>query len=143
MVKNMTTLAHRFHNYPDDHLFTRAEAARICGVSTGVLCNHSYAGLLPFIPGRPIHVRKRDLEVYMSMLANGHSRSLHRSLRIEHADRQAYSPLHGVVDFQTREPKQVIATVIKETGHLWKKYKEQQKEKAKKGKRPASAGAVK
>jgi hypothetical protein len=129
------TLAQRFHNYSDDHLLTRAEAAHIAGVSSGVLCNHSYAGLLPFIPGRPVHVRVGDLKVYLKMLANGHSKSLHRSLRIEHADRQAYSPLHGVVDFQQKSPTETINKVISETGFLWKKYKEQQRQKAKKAKK--------
>lgn len=135
----MTPLTHRFHNYPDDHLLTRAEAAHIIGCSTGMLCNHSYAGLLPFIPGRPIHVRVGDLKVYIKMMSNGVSRSLHRSLRIAHEDRQAYSPLHGVVDFQQKKADDTIAVVIKETGYLWKKFKEQQKTKSKRKQRPKAA----
>src|SRR5882672_12727897 len=95
----MINLPARWNNLPEGHLLTRAEIAAITGISPGVLCNHSYAGLLPFIPGRPVHVRLGDFKRYAAMMSNGVSKQLHRSLRVEHEDRQAYSVLHGVSEF--------------------------------------------
>jgi hypothetical protein len=127
----MKALPARWANYSDDHLLTRAEIEAATGISKSALCAHSYAGLLPFIPGRPVHVRVGDLKVYLRMVSTGVSRNIHRSLRVQHADRQAYSVLHGVAEFTNGPADQMIDTVIKETGYLWKKYKAQQKAQAK------------
>src|SRR5215467_2190102 len=105
----------RWNNLPDDYLLTRAEVSAVLDVSASTLCAHSYAGLLPFIPGRPVHIRVGDLKVYMRMFHNGTRSSLHPSMRIEHADRQAYSPLHGVAEFTHGDPEKIITRVVSET----------------------------
>jgi hypothetical protein len=129
----MMNLPARWSNLADGHLVTRAEVEAVTGISTSTLCNHSYAGLLPFIPGRPVHIRIGDLKVYLRMMSNGVSKQIHRSMRVEHEDRQAYSVLHGVAEFTNKPPEQMINTVVRETGFLWKKYKEQAKTKTKRG----------
>jgi len=131
----MRTLPARWSNLDDGYLLTRAEIEHATGISPSTLCNHSYAGLLPFIPGRPVHVRLGDLKLYLRIVTNGVSKNIHRSLRVEHQDRQAYSVLHGVAEFTNKPPGQMIETVVRETGFLWKKYKEQRKQKAKRGTR--------
>jgi hypothetical protein len=118
-------LPHRWSNLPDSHLVTRAEVEAVTGISKSSLCAHSYAGLLPFIPGRPVHIRLGDLKLYLRMMSNGVSRSLHRSMRVAHEDRQAYSVLHGIAEFTAKPPDQMINAVVRETGYLWKKYKAQ------------------
>src|SRR5262245_30729861 len=112
----------RWSNLDDSYLLTRKEAAHALDCSTGVLSHHAYAGLLPFIPGLPVHSRVVDLLLYSRMLANGTSSKLHRSLRIEHMDRQAYSPLHGVTGFAGHNQDLMIKTVIRETTVLWSKF---------------------
>ena len=125
----------RWANLPDGYLLTRAEIEIATGISRSSLCNHSYAGLLPFIPGRPVHVRLGDFKRYAAMMSNGVSKQLHRSLRVEHEDRQAYSVLHGVAEFTALKQPDLIEKVVHETTFLWRKYKEKQKAKRKRERR--------
>lgn len=137
----MMNLPARWSNLSDSHLVTRAEVEAVTGISPSTLCNHSYAGLLPFIPGRPVHIRIGDLKVYLRMMSNGVVAKLHRSLRVTHEDRQAYSVLHGVSEFTNKPADQIINTVVKQTEGLWRKYKEQNAQKRKMEKRRAAKAA--
>jgi len=130
MTATVIKIPARWHNLPEGHLLTRAEIELVTGISKSVLCAHSYAGLLPFIPGKPVHHRLGDFLRYAALVGSANG-SLHRSLRVEHADRQAYSVLHGVAEFTAFKQDELAKIVHRETGLLWKKYKEQQKAKRK------------
>lgn len=130
----MARLIDRFHNYPDDHLLTRAEVAHLLNCSTSVIGNRSYAGLLPMIPGKPTRYFVGDVKAYIKIMGmNGRVQSgIHRSMRVAPEDRQAWSPLHGVSDFRAKSIETTVNLVLKETGYLWKKYKELRKQKVRK-----------
>lgn len=113
----------RLHNYPDDKRLTRKQAAEIFGCAEGTIANHNYAGLLPYAPTRPITVTVGDLKVYEHMLANGHSKQLHRGLRIKAEDCPTYSRLDGVQSLTAAPADLVIERVKKRTHALFLKYK--------------------
>ena len=118
---------------PDDFLLTSKEVAMICRVSVGTINSHRYAGLLPYVPGRPIKMRVGDVKVYRALIER-HGKKIHRSLRIAPDYRRVYSPLHSVANFTDRDTSQVIAAVIRETDGLW-----QDREKPKSKKRAKAA----
>lgn len=110
----------RWMTYPEDHRMTQDECANIVGCSPATIAKHRGAGLLPYVPSRPIRILKRDFAIYMRLLAN--KGSIHRTLHIEAEDAAVYSRLDGVV-FADAKPEQVIREVISGCDMLWKKYK--------------------
>lgn|SRR5262245_10744731 len=128
----------RWHNYPDDYRLTQQQCADAAGCSVSTIASHRLAGLLPYVPSRPIRVRVGDFKIYMRMMTNGVKTRLHRSMHIEAEDAAVYSRLDGVVNFTHDKPEVVIETVIHTTESLWKKYKAQAKAKAKREARKAA-----
>src|SRR5262245_5467113 len=94
---------------------TLDECAEIVGCSKGTLYGHRYAGLLPFVPGRPVRVQKQDFEIYYQLMQKGNIEKLHRTLRIDMEDRASYSCLSRVPDFTAMRPSAIIEEVIRET----------------------------
>lgn len=121
MIRN--SVLERLSTYDKDFRLTNREVSDLTGIPIGTLGNHRYSGLLPFIPGRPIHYRVGDLRIYLKMMGNGVAAQLHPSLRIAHADRRAYNPLGGVDDFTAGRQGDVIDAVIEQTNALWNRYK--------------------
>lgn len=111
---------------PDGALLTLDDCADISGYSKGTLYSHRYAGLLPFVPGRPIQVRVGDFKVYLKLISEGVRNRLHRSLKIEMDDRAAYSCLEAVPDFTARKAEDIIEEVVRETTMIWRHYKDRE-----------------
>ena len=110
--------------YDKDALLTTREVSGITGIPAGTLAGHRYSGLLPFIPGRPVHHRVGDVRIYLKMVGtDANSAKLHKSLRVAHADRRPYNPLREVDDFDNGKQADVVHTVIDEMNKLWNRYK--------------------
>lgn len=131
-------MAPRWHNFPDDYRLTQEQCAMFAGCAVSTIAHHRLAGLLPYIPSRPIRIRVGDFRVYMRMMTNGVKTRLHRSLHIDSEDAAVYSRLDGVVSFMNEKPDVVIENVVNLTESLWKKYKAQAKAKAKREARKAA-----
>lgn len=115
----------RLSTFDNDFLLTTDEVCTIDGIDVGpsTISKHRHAGLLPFVPGRPIRHRVGDVKVYHRMITNGVSKRLHKTLVIGYEDRAVYSPLNSLQSFTESGVKQTIEAVIAETDALWKKYK--------------------
>ena len=111
---------------PDAALLTLDECADISGYSKGTLYSHRYAGLLPFVPGRPIQIRVADFKVYLNLISEGVKDKLHRTLKIHMDDRAAYSCLQTVPDFTAKRTEDIIEDVIRETQTIWRRYKDEE-----------------
>lgn len=120
-----------WRDLPKDALMTLDDCAAIAGCSKGTLYGHRYAGLLPFVPGRPVKIQKADFEIYLQLKAKGNVEKLHRSLRINMEDRASYSCLERVPDFTAMRPAAIIEEVIRETELIWKRYKKAEESKPK------------
>lgn len=112
-----------WRDLPKNALLTLDDCAAIVGCSKGTLYGHRYAGLLPFVPGRPVRVQKGDFEIYVQLVSPGNREKLHRSLRIQMEDRASYSCLNRVPDFTAMRPNAIIEEVIRETESIWNRYK--------------------
>lgn len=115
-----------WQGYSDDTLMSIDECADIAGLSKGTIYKHRYAGLLPFVPGRPIMVQAGDFKVYMKLLSDGNIERLHRTLAITMEDRASYSTLSTVPDFRAKKTSEIIEEVISETQVIWERYKAQE-----------------
>lgn len=112
----------RLSAFERDALLTTAEISNLTGIPVGTLAGHRYSGLLRFIPGRPVHHRVSDVRLYLKMVGEGGKTTFHRSLRVAHADREPYNPLHGV-DYESTKQHEVMGSVIDEMNKLWNRYK--------------------
>jgi len=117
---------------------TQLQCATFAGCSASTIAAHRLAGLLPYIPTRPIKIRVGDFKIYMRMMTNGVRSQLHRSMHIEAEDAAVYSRLDGVVSFTDAKPEIIIDEVIRGTESLWKKYKAAAKTKIKRDQRKAA-----
>jgi hypothetical protein len=113
----------RLSAYDKDARLTTKEISSITGIPAGTISGHRYSGLLQFIPGRPVYHRVGDVKLYLKLVGTDtNSGKFHRSLRVAHADRVPYNPLHGV-DFDDGRQSEVMTTVIDEMNKLWNRYK--------------------
>jgi len=111
----------RLHNMDADKRLTRLQAAEIMKCSAGTIAAHNYAGILPFVPSRPITVTVGDLKEYAAILANGHATSIRRTVRIKAEDCPTYSR-SGILHFASRDRGQLAHELSTYTNAMHLKY---------------------